>query len=279
LRIVKVIDHGWMRAERRPASPQFHAHQPCHHFASRHPHSAFRASRSCNRSPTPMFTPPRLTSDELLDEHDAPHEAMRRSLRDLRRFNSLAGGTSAFLRLLRPVVRELPAHFSVLDLGTGTSDLIEATRRRWPASSATGLDRNVRHLSYGRELGRGGLHRVAGDAFHLPFRDDSFDVVASSHFFHHFSPDENVNLLTESLRVARHCVMVTDTRRHLAPLLFVRLLGALRLVGEITRFDAPASVLQGYTIPEVEAVVRRVPARRHELRRVIPFRFGLHLWK
>lgn len=226
-----------------------------------------------------MLTPPRLTSDELLDEHDAPEEEMRRSLRDLRRFNSMAGGTFAFLRLLRKLVGGRQDRFSLLDLGTGTSDLVEAVRHRWPGALAAGLDRNIRHLAYGAELARVGVHRVAGDAFHLPFRTGSFDVVASSHFFHHFSPDDNVNVLTESLRVSRRGVLVTDTRRHWAPLLFVRALGALRLVGEITRSDAPASVLQGYTIPEVRSVARRVPAARFELRRTIPFRFGLVLWK
>jgi len=72
---------------------------------------------------------------------------------------------------------------------------------------------------------------------------------------------------------------VTDTRRHYAPLLFVRLLGALRLVGEITRFDAPASVLQGYTIEEVKSVAERLPATRVLVRRTMPFRFGLLIWK
>jgi len=225
-----------------------------------------------------MLTPARLTSNELLDEHDAPEEAMRRSLRDLRRFNSFAGGTPAFLRLLRELAGDRE-HFSLLDLGTGTSDLVEAVQRRWPGSSGFGLDRNVRHLAYGIELSRMPIHRVAGDAFHLPFRDSVFDVVSSSHFFHHFTPLDNVNLLTESLRVARHGVLVTDTRRHYAPLSFVRLLAALRLVGEITRFDAPASVLQGYTIQEARRVAEQVVASRLEVRRVFPFRFGLLVWK
>lgn len=226
-----------------------------------------------------MLTPPRLAAAELLDEHDAPEEAMRRSLRDLRRFNGLAGGTSAFLRLLNRLLPAGTDRFSLLDLGTGTSDLVEAVRRRWPRSSGTGLDRNVRHLVYGAELATLDVGRVAGDARSLPFRDASFDLVASSHFFHHFSPEENVNLLTESLRVSRHGVLVTDTRRHLAPLLFVRLLGALRLVGEITRFDAPASVLQGYTMDEVRSVAGRVRASRFDVRRAFPYRFGLLVWK
>ncbi len=226
-----------------------------------------------------MLTPPRLTSAEILDDDNAPVAAVHRSLRDLRRFNSIYGGTSAYLRLLRRIAPSRSEPISILDLGTGTSDLLESVRQRWTRACVVGLDRSVRHLAYGAEIGRSAVHRVAGDAFSLPFRDDAVDVVTSSHFFHHFSPDENVNILTESLRIARRCVLVTDTRRHWVPLLFVSLLGALRLVGEITRNDAPASVRQGYTLPEVRIVAERVVARHFALRKAVPYRFGLVVWK
>ena len=226
-----------------------------------------------------MLTPRRIASDELLDEHDAPEREMARSLRDLRRLNGLAGGTRVYLSLVGRAVGRSRAPFSILDLGTGTSDLLEAAQRRWPACRAIGLDRNVRHLTYGVEIGEPGVDRLAADAFHLPIRDAAVDVVASSHFFHHFSPDENAGILRESLRVARRCVIVTDTRRHYAPLAFVRLLGLLGLVGEITRYDAPASVLQGYTIPEVREIAAMAGGSRFELMRMLPFRFGLLVWK
>jgi hypothetical protein len=67
-------------------------------------------------------------------------------------------------------------------------------------------------------------------------------------------------------------VAVTDTRRHYVPLLLVQLLGALRLVGRITRYDAPASVRQGYTIDEVRAI-----APRAKVIRMWPYRFAILL--
>ena len=39
-----------------------------------------------------MLVPKRIDAPELLDEHDAPREDMERSLRDLRRFNTVYGG-------------------------------------------------------------------------------------------------------------------------------------------------------------------------------------------
>jgi ubiquinone/menaquinone biosynthesis C-methylase UbiE len=221
------------------------------------------------------LTPARVATDELLDEHDAAEEQMTRSLRDLRRFNSLAGGTRAYLAMLSRLVPDRDAQITILDLGTGTSDLLDAVKRRWTRATAVGLDVNVRHLHYGRKLGGGRIGRLAGDAFHLPFRDGSVDVVTSSHFFHHFDAEENRAIVRESLRVARLGLAFTDTRRHYAPLLFVRLVGALRLVGPITRNDAPASVLQGYTMDEMREFASSLGRRDTEVFTLVPLRFGL----
>ncbi len=211
-----------------------------------------------------MLTPPRDNQPELLDEHDAPRADMERSLRDLRRFNRYCGGRAIYHRMLHPFAPK-----SVLDLGTGTSELLDSLRGD---VLRIGLDFKIDHLLYLRDGSP--TRRVVGDARHLPFRDSSVDVVTSAHFLHHFSPEENAEILADALRVSRRGVAMNDTRRHYAPLLFVKLLGILRLVGRITRFDAPASVRRGYTVEEA----RRF-APKAEVRRFFPFRFGILWWK
>ena len=210
----------------------------------------------------------RIEANELLDEHDAPRDDVERSLRDLRFINRWLGGIAVYDRLLR---RFEPR--SVLVLGTGTSDNLNAQPG---IPLRIGLDFKIDHLLYLRDGSP--VHRVVGDATRLPFRDGAVDVVTSAHFFHHFSPTANVEILRESLRVARQGVAVNDTRRHWAPYLFVLLLGALRLIGRITRVDAPASVRQAYTDAEAWAIVREVRAK-HEIVRLWPFRIGILLWK
>jgi hypothetical protein len=213
----------------------------------------------------------RVVTEELLDEHDAPRDEMERSLRDLRRFNRWAGGTSTYLRLVR---RFAPNAKVVADLGAGTADLLDAL----PAAFTTiAVDLNIKHLAYQRDRSR--AMRVVADAMRLPFRDNSVDIVTSSHFFHHFEPDENAAILNGALRVARIGAMASDTRRHILPYLFTKLLAKLHLVGRITAYDAPASVARGYTADEARAVGEKTSAGRAEVVRLVPFRFGLLLWK
>jgi len=209
----------------------------------------------------------RLDEPELLDEHDAPAADVERSLRDLRRINKYLGGVSIYKRLLRRAGNPR----SILDVGTGTSDLLERVD-----GFRVGLDFKIDHLLYQRNRA---IHKVVGDAKNLPFRDDSFDAVTSAHFFHHFTADENAGILGDMLRVVRRVVLVNDTRRHPLPLLFVQLLAGLRLVGRITRFDAPGSVRRGYTVGEAREIASRVKGGRAEVVRIFPFRFGILLWK
>lgn len=215
-----------------------------------------------------MLTPKRIAVHELLDEHDAPREEMERSLRDLRWINNYAGG----IRIYRSLVRKFRPQ-SIVDLGTGTSDLLESVPQ---VRLRVGLDFKIEHLLYMND--GAAVHKVVGNAMQLPFRDAAVDLVTSAHFFHHFSPDENDVILRESLRIAKKGVAVNDTRRHYAPLLFVLLLGALRFFGEITRHDAPASVRQGYTLAEAREIARRIGGRWDVVRKW-PYRMAILLWK
>jgi len=217
-----------------------------------------------------LFVPKRIDTPELLDEHDAPREDMERSLRDLRRFNSIYGGARVYRRLLRRMAQHSP--LSILDVATGTADVLESR-----SGFRVGVDFKIDHLLYMRQGTQ--VKRVVANALLLPFRSNAFEVVTSAHFFHHLTPEQNAEMLREALRVARRGVIVNDTRRHYVPYLFVRLLSALRLVGRITRNDAPASILRGYTIEEVRSIAANINATRAQVVRAWPYRFGLLLWK
>ena len=100
------------------------------------------------------------------------------------------------------------------------------------------LDRAASHLPL-----NGGMPKVTADALRLPFRDDSFDLVACSLFLHHLSPHHAVEFARESLRVCSTAVLVHDLVRH--PVHLALAYAGLPLYrSRITRNDAPASVWQ-----------------------------------
>src|SRR5438128_430920 len=92
-----------------------------------------------------FLTPDRVDAPELLDDHAAPRADVDRSLRDLRRFNSWAGGLSVYRRLLAQLAPAHDAPLRVADLGAGTADCLDSLGR-YRKLTAIAIDFNIVHL-------------------------------------------------------------------------------------------------------------------------------------
>lgn len=86
----------------------------------------------------------------------------------------------------------VPDHGRVLDIGCGSSRIVQTTPRGF------GMDLAIRKLRWLRAPGR---NLLQGDMNHLPFRDEAFDAVVSSEVIEHV-PKELVDL-SEFVRVLR----------------------------------------------------------------------------
>ena len=225
-----------------------------------------------------LLVPPRRPSRERLDDPDLPADEMRRSLEDLRMVNLRWGASRALERYLRGRIRAMGSRtVSILDVGAGSGDVaarLQSTLRGVNSGGVrvTALDLQWRHLRTGRIPPSEAPARVAADAFRLPFAAGAFDFAASTLFFHHFSPEQNRELLCELSRVARHGFAMLDLRRHRLPELFVALAGRLVFRARISIEDGVASVRQAYTTEEALDIAQAVsPDSR--VRRIFPFRW------
>lgn len=197
--------------------------------------------------------PPRTPSVEILDAGVSAADA-EESLRDIEWVHRFLGGRLVlrlgFLRFLMSL--GLP-RLRILDLGSGTGhtglDLESQLRRRGIEARVVGLDRLIAHIRLApRETS------VAADAFRLPFADGSFDVLYSTLFLHHFSPEEISSLLSESARVARLAVAAFDVKRSYTALGLVTAAGSLFFKSKISLLDGKASVRQAYLASELQSV-------------------------
>jgi ubiquinone/menaquinone biosynthesis C-methylase UbiE len=83
----------------------------------------------------------------------------------------------------------------ILDVGCGTNRFAAGVIKRFPGVQVIGLDLCARMLRHGRHRCREAdqrAHLVQGDSEHLPFADDTFDVVTCSHSFHHYPKQDRV---------------------------------------------------------------------------------------
>ena len=219
----------------------------------------------------------RVIVAELLDDDLGPPAEVAQSLRDLQHINSWFGGTRTTTTLLQRVAERTGCRaLSVLEVGAGNGHVPIAARERLASRGiglrVTLLDRVASHLP------QNGVASVVADAVQLPFRDDSFDVVACNLLAHHFEPEMLERFACEALRVARAAVLINDlirSRVHLA----LTYAGLPLFRSRITWHDAPASVRRAYTLEEMRDMVSRIPARQIEISTHYLYRMGVLLWK
>jgi len=207
------------------------------------------------------FAAGRSTRSELLDAEEIDPADLRDNLSDLRRLNVLFGGVDAARRGLQQFRLPLDRTLQVLDVGTGSADVLVALQgrpvRRSPSLRLLGLDRNAEVLAEARRYAQSrgmALTLVRGDALRLPFRDRAVDVALCTLTLHHFPPEAATELLRELGRVSRLGVVVVDLYRSKAA--YVGAWLATRVVARhrMTRRDGPLSVLRAYTPSELVAL-------------------------
>jgi len=218
----------------------------------------------------------RVMIPELLDTDSGTSAEIAASLVDLRNINRWFGGVGTTRWMLRRVANRLGVStLSMLEVAAGSSYVPEACRRSLGRSGLrldiTLLDRAPSHL-------QNGVRAVAANALALPFRDSSFDVVSSTLFAHHLSPEELVRFVVEAQRVCRSAVLINDLIRN--PLHLALVYAGLPLFrSRLTHHDAPASVRQAYTLDEIRSLLSRSSAGQVEIYRRYLFRMGVIVWK
>jgi SAM-dependent methyltransferase len=222
---------------------------------------------------TLSLTPARRRGAEILDRPNVDPRVVTRSMRDVALANRLFGGRRAVLAELDRAFAGLAGHVTLLDVGTGLGDIPAAARalagRRGLSLTTVGLD-NAEELA---QASRPAVdHALCGDALALPVSDRGVDIVTCSQVLHHFLEDDAGRFLREMHRVARHRVIVSDLRR--SWLAAAGIWAASYALGfhPVSRHDGVVSVLRGFTVGELGAMVRRAVGCRPKVRRRLGWR-------
>ena len=79
------------------------------------------------------------------------------------------------------------AKLRILEIGCGPGALAEAMHRWYPMAHVTAIDRDSNFISFAKENIKG-VDFMEGDATHLPFEDNTFDVTISNTVQEHVEP-------------------------------------------------------------------------------------------
>jgi ubiquinone/menaquinone biosynthesis C-methylase UbiE len=219
---------------------------------------------------------------EYLDTGDYTAAEYESCIGELQLVNRWMGDAySLKATLFREIETQSLKHFSILDVGAGSGELLRVTaawaRRTGRAVSAVGLELNERSAeSINEESSQfDELSSVRGDALRLPFADSEFDYVICSLFTHHFVDEQVVEILREMSRVARRRIFVIDLHRHPIAYLLYTTLGKLVLHNRLLRHDGALSILRSFKVEELLQFAQRAGLKDIWLERHFPFRLVL----
>jgi SAM-dependent methyltransferase len=196
---------------------------------------------------------------ETLDDPRADPVAVRRTLADIVRLNTLFGGTRAVVEALEPVFRRAgrDARWTLLDVGAGSGDIARAAvrvaRRHGLTLTPIGIELN---RTAAQAALAAGVSMIVADGSRLPLGPASVDVVVASQVLHHLPRDVAIQWIAGFDRLARRAVVLADLRRSRVAMAGVWLAAVPLGLNRMTRHDAVVSLQRGYTVAEFNAMLR-----------------------
>jgi ubiquinone/menaquinone biosynthesis C-methylase UbiE len=182
-----------------------------------------------------------------MDDFSIQDERIDEALSELRIINKFLGGISTTKSALSYFMQSKKDELKILDIGSGSSDNLLAAKNKYPDLHILSIDKNLRALSNSKNQTK----KINSDAFNLPFKNNSCDIVDSALFLHHFTEEQIQMLLKEFLRIARKGIIINDLQRSFYALLGIKLLTILFSKSEMVKNDGPLSVKRGFTKSEL----------------------------
>ncbi len=224
----------------------------------------------------------RDTRPERIDTGDYTAEEYATFLREIRFINQRLGDRSALEKTLLAEISRLDLeHFSVLDVGAGTGELLgviaEHARDENREVQLVGLDLNT--LSVREIAAESRIHTeistVQADAIDLPFADNTFDYAICSLFTHHLTDKQIPIVLKEMSRVARRGIVVIDLERSPKAWFLYQLFCLAYRISPLVRQDGSLSIRKGFRTEEFEQFGIHARLPNSKVIRSSPFRIVL----
>jgi ubiquinone/menaquinone biosynthesis C-methylase UbiE len=212
---------------------------------------------------------------ELMDDFSIHDERINIALKELRIINKYLGGVSTTKSALNFFINSNKDELKILDIGSGSSDNLIAAKNRYPNLQILSIDKNLRALSNSKNS----LLKINSDAFHLPIKNESCDIVHVALFLHHFTEGQIQKLLKEFLRIGKNGIIINDLQRSFFALLGIKILTVLFSKSEMVKSDAPISVKKGFIKFEIINLLRNAGISNFIIKRKWAFRWMIVIKK
>lgn len=211
---------------------------------------------------------------ELMDDFSLGDGRIDVALRELHTINRFLGGNSVSKSGIKYFTKGSPKDFTILDIGGGGSDILYDLKDGKENLSIYSVDLN-RYSCFFQKKEKGNGKIICADAFNLPVRKKSFDLVHASLFLHHYKEEEIIELIKYFLAVSKKGIVINDLRRNILAYSGIRILTALFSKSEFVKNDGPLSVRRAFNKEDLTNILLRSGVRNYIIKRKWAFRFLL----
>jgi 2-polyprenyl-3-methyl-5-hydroxy-6-metoxy-1,4-benzoquinol methylase len=226
----------------------------------------------------------RSSAQEIMDDLNCSGDVLHQTLRELDFINRWLGGNGITLegisKLITSPTRKIN-NLHLADMGCGSGDLLRLIQQSYqhsiPQLALTGVDANP-HIT---QFASGHLSRFpsitvrTANVFDAAFRKENFDVITATLFLHHFNEVALVDLLRSWKKQARLGIVINDLHRHPLAYYSIALLTRLFSRSSMVQYDAPLSVLRGFTRNEWVSILQKAGITRYSLNWKWAFRWQI----
>jgi ubiquinone/menaquinone biosynthesis C-methylase UbiE len=216
----------------------------------------------------------KYSQPELMDDFSIQDERVDIALRELRLINYFLGGNTGSKRGISKMISKLQTDkVYILDAGSGSSDILDDLKKKHRSVKIISLDRNKRVCNFIKRNNNFKTMVVCADAFNLPFKDKSIDIIHTSLFLHHFDSRGLSSILKIFNKVAKYGIVINDLQRSLLAFLGIKILTMLFSRSELVKSDAPVSVRKGFIKSELIDLLKEVHFSNCEIEKKWAFRW------
>lgn len=226
----------------------------------------------------PDFTK-RSDGIEIMDDLNSSGEVIHQTLQELDTINKLLGGNSVTLQGVRKLLHGKSSAVHVADLGCGSGEMLRLLAQQFRKSNLQstfiGFDANENIVQYAQQHVSGfpEISIAADNILSADFRTKKFDVIVATLFLHHFTSAQLIDIFKTFNHQARVGVVINDLHRHWLAYYAIKFLTALFSKSPMVKFDAPLSVLRGFTKNELVNILEQAGMEHYSLRWKWAFRW------
>jgi ubiquinone/menaquinone biosynthesis C-methylase UbiE len=213
----------------------------------------------------------RSTDIEIMDDLDCKGEVVNQTLRELEFINRTLGGNQITISGVNSLIRDNSnKSFEVIDLGCGGGDMLLLLAKEFNTKNIkakfVGVDANPNIIDYARNhIKEPNIRFSAVNIFSNEFESQTFDIAVATLFFHHFTGEQLSEALRKLYAQARVGIIINDLHRHPLAYYSIKLLTKFLSKSAMVKFDAPLSVLRGFSRKELTTILFNAGIKNYSL--------------